>query len=43
VLNILRNLYVERQMCDVALLVGNREHYAHRLILCAFSDVFQVV
>ncbi|CAH1373990.1 hypothetical protein MTP99_015357 [Tenebrio molitor] len=43
VLNILRNLYVERQMCDVALLVGNREHYAHRLILCAFSDVFQAM
>ncbi|XP_008195211.1 BTB/POZ domain-containing protein 17 isoform X1 [Tribolium castaneum] len=43
VLNILRNLYVERQMCDVALRVGNREHYAHRLILCAFSDVFQAM
>lgn len=30
-------------MCDVFLTVGNKEHAAHRLILCASSDVFQAM
>lgn len=42
VLNVLHNLYIEKQMCDVSLIVGEHEHLAHRLILCASSDVFQV-
>lgn len=29
-------------MCDVFLKVGGKEFSAHRLILCATSDVFQV-
>lgn len=30
-------------MCDVFLTVGSTTHAAHRLILCASSDVFQVI
>lgn len=29
-------------MCDVFLTVGKKEHGAHKLILSASSDVFQV-
>lgn len=30
-------------MCDVTLKVGHKEYQAHRLILCASSDVFQAM
>ncbi|KAK4881442.1 hypothetical protein RN001_004761 [Aquatica leii] len=43
ILNTLENLYEDRQMCDVVISVGNKEHAAHRLILCASSDVFQAM
>jgi len=36
-------LYAERLMSDVLLVVGKQELPAHRLILCASSDVFQVM
>ena len=36
------SLYAERLMSDVLLVVGDEELPAHRLILCASSDVFQV-
>ena len=42
VINKIANLYAERLMSDVVLVVGNVEYPAHRLILCASSDVFQV-
>ena len=35
-------LYADRLMSDVRLVVGETEYHAHRLILCASSDVFQV-
>ena len=35
-------IYAERLMSDVLLVVGDEELPAHRLILCASSDVFQV-
>ena len=35
-------IYAERLMSDVLLVVGDQELPAHRLILCASSDVFQV-
>jgi hypothetical protein len=37
------NLYAERLMSDVTLIVGDAEFPSHRLILCASSDVFQVM
>lgn len=43
ILNTLKNLYHERQMCDVIITVGNKEYAAHRLILCASSDVFEAM
>ncbi|KAG8325513.1 BTB POZ domain-containing protein [Homalodisca vitripennis] len=36
-------LYAERLMSDVTLVVGGVEYPAHRLILCASSEVFQVM
>ena len=36
-------LYAERLMSDVTLVVGDVEFPSHRLILCASSDVFQVM
>ena len=36
-------LYAERLMSDVLLVVGKQELPAHRLILCASSDVFQIM
>ncbi|XP_069674979.1 BTB/POZ domain-containing protein 17 isoform X3 [Periplaneta americana] len=36
-------LYAERLMSDICLLVGGNEYPAHRLILCASSEVFQVM
>lgn len=35
-------LYAERLMSDITLVINGRDYYAHRLILCASSDVFQV-
>lgn len=35
-------LYAERLMNDICLVVDGIEYPAHRLILCASSDVFQV-
>ena len=35
-------LYAERLMSDICLVVGGTEYPAHRLILCASSEVFQV-
>nr|CAH7745022.1 unnamed protein product [Callosobruchus chinensis] len=43
VLRVLKNLYHDKNMCDVYFKVGNKEYGAHRLILCAMSDVFQVM
>lgn len=37
------NLYAERLMSDVTVSVGNVEYPCHRLILCASSDVFQIM
>ncbi|XP_071444543.1 galectin-3-binding protein isoform X1 [Hetaerina americana] len=37
------NLYAERLMSDICLVVGGTEYPAHRLILCASSEVFQVM
>ena len=42
VISKIANLYAERLMSDVCLVVGNVEYPSHRLILCASSDVFQV-
>ncbi|XP_012268456.2 BTB/POZ domain-containing protein 17 [Athalia rosae] len=36
-------LYAERLMNDICLIVDSVEYPAHRLILCASSDVFQVM
>ncbi|KAF6206365.1 hypothetical protein GE061_017598 [Apolygus lucorum] len=36
-------LYAERLMNDICLIVGGVEYPAHRLILCASSEVFQVM
>ena len=35
-------LYAERLMSDICLVVEGTEYPAHRLILCATSEVFQV-
>ncbi|XP_063877167.1 BTB/POZ domain-containing protein 17-like [Scylla paramamosain] len=43
VLEKIAGLYAERLMSDIVLVVGEREFPAHRLILCASSDVFQVM
>ncbi|KAF2363238.1 BTB/POZ domain [Trinorchestia longiramus] len=43
VLKKISNLYCDRLLSDVTLQVGLREYPAHRLILCASSDVFQVM
>ena len=36
-------LYAEKIMTDIILLVGNDEYPSHKLILCASSDVFQIM
>jgi hypothetical protein len=36
-------LYADRLMNDICLVVNNTEYPAHRLILCASSDVFEVM
>ncbi|XP_039499048.1 BTB/POZ domain-containing protein 17 [Drosophila santomea] len=43
VLNKIANLYAEQLMSDIVLLVDGKEYPAHRVILCASSDVFQVM
>uniref|UniRef100_A0A182QM90 BTB domain-containing protein n=1 Tax=Anopheles farauti TaxID=69004 RepID=A0A182QM90_9DIPT len=43
VLQKIANLYAERLMSDVTLVVGKTWYPAHRIILCASSDVFQVM
>lgn len=43
VINKIANLYAERLMSDICLVVGRVEYPSHRLILCASSDVFQVM
>ncbi|XP_035901510.1 BTB/POZ domain-containing protein 17 [Anopheles stephensi] len=43
VLQKIANLYAERLMSDVTLVVGENRYPAHRIILCASSDVFQVM
>ena len=35
--------FISRLMSDVTLVVGDAEFPSHRLILCASSDVFQVM
>lgn len=42
VLTKIATLYAERLMNDICLVVGGIEYPAHRLILCASSEVFQV-
>lgn len=42
ILKTIKNLYVDQIMCDVYLSVGSKVHAAHKLILSASSDVFQV-
>ncbi|GIY45860.1 hypothetical protein CEXT_640651 [Caerostris extrusa] len=37
------SLYAERLLSDIILEVGGKQFAAHRLILCASSDVFQVM
>ena len=36
-------LYADRLLSDLTLIVGNKKYNAHRLILCTSSDVFQVM
>lgn len=43
VLTKIATLYAERLMNDICLVVGGIEYPAHRLILCASSEVFQVM
>lgn len=35
-------MFDAKEMCDVFLTVANKEYGAHRLVLCASSDVFKV-
>lgn len=42
VLEKIASLYAERLLSDITLEVGGKQFAAHRLILCASSDVFQV-
>ncbi|XP_068141188.1 BTB/POZ domain-containing protein 17 [Drosophila tropicalis] len=43
VLNKIAHLYAEQLMSDIVLLVDGKEYPAHRVILCASSDVFHVM
>ncbi|XP_015912040.1 BTB/POZ domain-containing protein 17 [Parasteatoda tepidariorum] len=43
VLEKIASLYAERLLSDITLEVGGKHFAAHRLILCASSDVFQVM
>lgn len=43
VLHKIATLYAEQLMSDICLVVGNKRYPAHRVILCASSEVFQVL
>lgn len=43
VLHKIANLYAEQLMSDIILVVGENRYPAHRVILCASSEVFQVM
>ena len=43
IINKMANLYAEKIMSDIILVVGNVEYPSHKLILCASSDVFQIM
>ncbi|KAL1517135.1 hypothetical protein ABEB36_000942 [Hypothenemus hampei] len=43
ILRVLKKLWVDQNMCDIYLKVGNKQYGAHRFILCAISDVFQAM
>lgn len=43
VLHRIATLYAEQLMSDICLVVGNNRYPAHRVILCASSEVFQVM
>lgn len=43
VLHKIAHLYAEQLMSDICLVVGNNRYPAHRVILCASSEVFQVM
>ncbi|XP_037938551.1 BTB/POZ domain-containing protein 17 [Teleopsis dalmanni] len=43
VLEKIANLYAEQLMSDIILVVGTEQYPAHRVILCASSEVFQVM
>ncbi|KAG4080248.1 hypothetical protein HA402_010740 [Bradysia odoriphaga] len=43
VLHKIATLYAEQLMSDICLVVGNKRYPAHRVILCASSEVFQVM
>lgn len=43
ILEKIANLYAEQLMSDIVLVVGGIEYPAHRVILCASSEVFQVM
>ena len=43
VINKMATLYAEKVMSDIILVVGNAEYPSHKLILCASSDVFQIM
>lgn len=43
VLHKIANLYAEQLMSDICLVVGENRYPAHRVILCASSEVFQVM
>ncbi|MCL4122262.1 UNVERIFIED_CONTAM: hypothetical protein GTU68_030479, partial [Idotea baltica] len=43
VLEKMANLYAEKLMSDIVICVGHWELPAHRLILCASSEVFQIM
>ena len=43
IINKMATLYAEKIMSDITLVVGNIEYPSHKLILCASSDVFQIM
>ena len=43
VISKMATLYAEKIMSDIILVVGNAEYPSHKLILCASSDVFQIM
>uniref|UniRef100_A0A1B0GLD6 BTB domain-containing protein n=2 Tax=Lutzomyia longipalpis TaxID=7200 RepID=A0A1B0GLD6_LUTLO len=43
VLHKIANLYAEQLMSDICIVVGKNRYPAHRVILCASSEVFQVM